>query len=89
MFDPYFYIEQGSSCQYDHLNITVNDVTSSYCGRNSPPDGVVDGPVMIHFHSDSQYEAVGFSLFFQLSPSKFMPFTVLVLRLLIIFLIIP
>ena len=41
-------------------------MTTRYCGRDVPPDGVYDGPVVVGFHSDNSYSAAGFLLRIQL-----------------------
>ena len=64
-FDDYFNIEHSDSCLYDYLNITINDVTSSYCGRHAPVRGIYDGPIHLHFHSDGAYTGEGFSVHFR------------------------
>ena len=50
----------GDDCVCDYLSVTVNDMTTRYCGT-APSQEVFQGPLTLRFSSDSSVTLSGFS----------------------------
>ncbi|KAG8438261.1 hypothetical protein GDO86_008815 [Hymenochirus boettgeri] len=75
----YFFLEFGSSCQYDYLTIRNGDsesapymgVSEKYCGYRFFDTLVSDGnSMLLKFHSDYSGQATGFSASYTYVPSS-------------------